>query len=103
MRTKQRGFMRAAIYPRLVRPLQLNYAGQSGRGFALIFATHHPRLTLWACPNTLCVMQTVQPPINLDNWIEENGEKFKPAGSDGYLYEGRDFLVIGSEGWTAKS
>jgi 3-hydroxyanthranilate 3,4-dioxygenase len=36
----------------------------------------------------------VQPPINLENWIEENREKFKPPVSNRYLYDGRDFFVI---------
>ena len=39
-------------------------------------------------------MQTVQPPINLENWIEENREKFKPPVSNRYLYDGRDFFVM---------
>ena len=60
-------------------------------GVAIVFAIHHPRLTLCVCPNTLCLMQTVQPPINLENWIEENREKFKPPVSNRYLYDGRDF------------
>jgi len=28
---------------------------------------------------------TVQPPINLERWIEENREKFKPPVSNRYL------------------
>ena len=39
-------------------------------------------------------MPTVQSPINLNNWIEENREKFKPPVSNRYLYDGRDFFVM---------
>ena len=36
----------------------------------------------------------VQPPINLEQWIERNREKFKPPVSNRYLYDGRDFFVM---------
>ncbi|PYL31234.1 MAG: 3-hydroxyanthranilate 3,4-dioxygenase [Verrucomicrobia bacterium] len=32
----------------------------------------------------------VQSPINLEKWIEENRETFKPPVSNRYLYDGRD-------------
>jgi 3-hydroxyanthranilate 3,4-dioxygenase len=68
-----------------------------------IFAVRHPRLTLCICPNTLCVMQTVEPPINLENWIEKNREKFKPPVSNRYLYDGRDFFVMVIKGPNARN
>ena len=91
------------IYPRLVRPLQLNYATQSGRALREIFASCRTHLTLCVCPNTLCVMQTVEPPINLENWIEKNREKFKPPVSNRYLYDGRDFFVMVIKGPNARN
>ncbi len=38
--------------------------------------------------------RAVRPPINLENWIEENREQFKPPVSNRYLYDGRDFFVM---------
>jgi hypothetical protein len=60
-------------------------------------------LTLPASPNTLCMMQTVEPPINLENWIEKNREKFKPPVSNCYLYDGRDFFVMVIKGPNARN
>jgi len=40
------------------------------------------------------VASSVQTPINLDNWIEENRHLFKPPVSNRYLYDGRDFFVM---------
>src|SRR4030095_13005779 len=102
-RTKQPGFMKADIYPRLVRPLQLKSCGPIRQGVARVFDLRHPRLTLCFCPNTLCVMQTVDPPINLQNWIEKNREKFKPPVSNHYLYDGRDFFVMVIKGPNARN
>ena len=48
-------------------------------------------------------MQTVQPPINLENWIEENADKFKPPVSNRYLYDGRDFFVMVIKGPNARN
>src|SRR6266571_8878556 len=45
----------------------------------------------------------VQPPINLQNWIEENREKFKPPVSNQYLYDGRDFFVMVIKGPNARN
>ena len=45
----------------------------------------------------------VQPPINLENWIEENREKFKPPVSNRYLYDGRDFFVMVIKGPNARN
>ena len=39
-------------------------------------------------------MTTVQSPINVEKWIEENADKFKPPVSNRYLYDGRDFFVM---------
>ena len=36
----------------------------------------------------------VQPPIDLNNWIEENRHLFKPPVSNRYIYDGRDFFVM---------
>ncbi len=38
-------------------------------------------------------MTTVQPPIDLKKWIEQNADKFQPQVSNRYLYDGRDFFV----------
>src|ERR1700736_6784555 len=46
---------------------------------------------------------SVQPPINLENWIEENREKFKPPVSNRYLYDGRDFFVMVIKGPNARN
>ena len=48
-------------------------------------------------------MTTVQPPINLRNWIEENADKFKPPVSNRYLYDGRDFFVMVIKGPNARN
>ena len=42
----------------------------------------------------------MQPPINLNNWIEENSHLFKPPVSNRYLYDGRDFFVMVIKGRT---
>ena len=49
------------------------------------------------------VTAAVQPPINLNNWIEENREKFKPPVSNRYLYDGRDFFVMVIKGPNARN
>jgi 3-hydroxyanthranilate 3,4-dioxygenase len=48
-------------------------------------------------------MPTVQPPINLESWIEKNREKFKPPVSNRYLYDGRDFFVMVIKGPNARN
>src|SRR4030095_12581916 len=103
VRRKQQEFMKADIYPRLVRLLQLKLCGPIYQGIALVLPNHRRRLTLCTCPNTLCLMQTVQPPIDLENWIEENREKFKPPVSNRYLYDGRDFFVMVIKGPNARN
>ncbi len=45
----------------------------------------------------------VQPPINLEKWIEENRERFKPPVSNRYLYDGRDFFVMVIKGPNARN
>src|SRR5205085_12578920 len=45
----------------------------------------------------------VQPPINLEQWIEQNREKFKPPVSNRYLYDGRDFFVLVIKGPNARN
>src|SRR5436190_12953461 len=61
------------------------------------------RLTLEPAGNTLRIMTTVQPPIDLENWIEENRGKFKPPVSNRYLYDGRDFFVMVIKGPNARN
>jgi mannose-6-phosphate isomerase-like protein (cupin superfamily) len=95
--------MKADIYPRLVRPLQLKLCSPKVPRDRHCICHHHPSLTLCVCPNTLCLMQTVQPPINLENWIEENREKFQPPVSNRYLYDGRDFFVMVIKGPNARN
>jgi 3-hydroxyanthranilate 3,4-dioxygenase len=46
---------------------------------------------------------TVQPPINLEQWIDQNREKFKPPVSNRYLYDGRDFFVMVIKGPNARN
>jgi 3-hydroxyanthranilate 3,4-dioxygenase len=48
-------------------------------------------------------MATVQPPVNLKDWIEENRENFKPPVSNRYLYDGRDFFVMVIKGPNARN
>ena len=48
-------------------------------------------------------MTTVESPINLKNWIEENADKFKPPVSNRYLYDGRDFFVMVIKGPNARN
>jgi 3-hydroxyanthranilate 3,4-dioxygenase len=115
IRTKEPEFMKADTYARLVTRLNLNYASQLGVVATALWAVSRPlpgkratgpspeRLTLRISPNTLCVMQTVQRPINLENWIEENREKFKPPVSNRYLYDGRDFFVMVIKGPNARN
>src|SRR6266567_3947514 len=64
-----------------------------------------PPVCLTLCPsgNTLRIMSTVEPPINLQNWIEENRQKFKPPVSNRYLYDGRDFFVMVIKGPNARN
>jgi 3-hydroxyanthranilate 3,4-dioxygenase len=45
----------------------------------------------------------VQPPIDLENWIETNRDKFKPPVSNQYLYDGRDFFVMVIKGPNARN
>src|SRR4029078_10941752 len=47
-------------------------------------------------------MTRVQSPINVEKWIEENAEKFKPPVSNRYLYDGRDFFVMVIKGPNAR-
>src|SRR5207237_4915788 len=49
------------------------------------------------------VTPAVQPPVNLNKWIEENREKFKPPVSNRYLYDGRDFFVMVIKGPNARN
>jgi len=48
-------------------------------------------------------MTTVPPPINVQDWIERNREKFKPPVSNLYLYDGRDFFVMVIKGPNARN
>src|SRR5436305_12065474 len=48
-------------------------------------------------------MITVQPPIDLKGWIEENADKFRPPVSNCYLYDGRDFFVMVIKGPNARN
>ena len=48
-------------------------------------------------------MTRVQSPINIEKWIEENAEKFKPPVSNRYLYDGRDFFVMVIKGPNARN
>ena len=45
----------------------------------------------------------MQPPVNLQNWIEENSHLFKPPVSNRYLYDGRDFFVMVIKGPNARN
>ena len=48
-------------------------------------------------------MTRVQSPINVEKWIEENADKFKPPVGNRYLYDGRDFFVMVSKGPNARN
>src|SRR5438477_9579130 len=45
----------------------------------------------------------VLPQINLEQWIEENRERFRPTVSNRYLYDGRDFFVMVIKGPNARN
>jgi 3-hydroxyanthranilate 3,4-dioxygenase len=60
-------------------------------------------LTKNAPPSTETGTPAVQPPINLDNWIEKNRDLFKPPVSNRYLYDGRDFFVMVIKGPNARN
>jgi len=49
------------------------------------------------------IMTTVEPPIDLEDWIETNRDKFKPPVSNRYLYDGRDFFVMVIKGPNARN
>src|SRR5438045_7323905 len=56
-----------------------------------------------ASPPPSYATSTVQAPINLENWIEEKRDKFKPPVSNQYLYDGRDFFVMVIKGPNARN
>src|SRR5947208_10880042 len=60
-------------------------------------------LTVCAAANTLFAMTTVQAPIDLKKWIEQNADKFQPPVSNRYLYDGRDFFVMVVKGPNARN
>ncbi len=45
-------------------------------------------------PSEAGVASSVQLPLNLNAWIEENRPLFKPPVSNRYVYDGRDFFVM---------
>ena len=49
------------------------------------------------------IMTKVQSPVDLEQWIEENRENFKPPVSNRYLYDGRDFFVMVIKGPNARN
>ena len=54
-------------------------------------------------PSESGVATSVQLPINLHAWIEENRDLFKPPVSNHYLYDGRDFFVMIIKGPNARN
>ncbi len=46
---------------------------------------------------------SVELPINLEAWVEENRAHFKPPVSNRYLYDGRDFFVMIIKGPNARN
>lgn len=46
---------------------------------------------------------SVQPPLGLMRWIEENSHLFKPPVSNRYVYDGRDFFVMVIKGPNARN
>ena len=46
---------------------------------------------------------SVQPPLDLMQWIEANRELFKPPVSNRYVYDGRDFFVMVIKGPNARN
>ncbi|MBA2622062.1 MAG: 3-hydroxyanthranilate 3,4-dioxygenase [Chthoniobacterales bacterium] len=47
-----------------------------------------------AAPTAAGITSSVQLPLNLSDWIEENRHLFKPPVSNRYVYDGRDFFVM---------
>jgi 3-hydroxyanthranilate 3,4-dioxygenase len=46
---------------------------------------------------------SVQPPLDLNTWVEENRHLVKPPVSNRYLYDGRDFFVMVIKGPNARN
>src|SRR3954463_3638728 len=46
---------------------------------------------------------SVQPALDLHQWIEENSHLFKPPVSNRYVYDGRDFFVMVIKGPNARN
>jgi 3-hydroxyanthranilate 3,4-dioxygenase len=62
-----------------------------------------PTITKQAASSSVSKTPPVQSPINLEQWIEQNREKFKPPVSNRYLYDGRDFFVMVIKGPNARN
>jgi 3-hydroxyanthranilate 3,4-dioxygenase len=45
-------------------------------------------------PSETGITSSVELPLNLNAWIEENRHLFKPPVSNRYVYDGRDFFVM---------
>jgi 3-hydroxyanthranilate 3,4-dioxygenase len=46
---------------------------------------------------------SVQPPLDLLSWIQQNDKGFKPPVGNQYLYDGRDFFVMVIKGPNARN
>ncbi len=49
------------------------------------------------------ITSSVQAPLNLNAWIEENRDLFKPPVSNRHVYDGRDFFVMVIKGPNARN
>lgn len=56
-----------------------------------------------ASPSESGVASSVQTPLNLNAWIEENSHLFKPPVSNRCVYDGRDFFVMVIKGPNARN
>src|SRR6266480_403458 len=82
------------------RPIHLTFDASASRKYARFMATLTQPPSSSPKERTT---RTVQPPVNLENWIEENRDKFKPPVSNRYLYDGRDFFVMVIKGPNARN
>ena len=81
------------------RAVAATFDGLHRRKYARFMAT----LTKNAPPSKERTASTVQPPVNLEKWIEKNRDLFKPPVSNRYLYDGRDFFVMVIKGPNARN
>src|SRR5438477_823099 len=110
-RTGQAVFMKRPVLTRTSLGVSMRNIEDTGSSVTLVDGVHQGKYGRFMATLTKNASfsekerarSTVQPPINLENWIEENREKFKPPVSNRYLYDGRDFFVMVIKGPNARN